>query len=159
MENDVSFLGKVIRVDSNEVEVEISGDIPSSSPIVNGKVYKIGQIGTFVKIVAGNVVIFGLVDAVNNAPSKELDSNREVNTGSRFLRVSLVGEKIGNRKFERGIGLYPTINDEVHLVTEEDLRDIYGGQNREHGLLAIGKHASSETLDVYIVVRIHLLDF
>lgn len=157
MENDVSFLGKVIRVDSNEVEVEISADIPSSSPIVNGKVHKIGQIGTFVKIIAGNVVTFGLVDAVNNAPSKELDINREVNTGSRFLRVSLVGEKIGNRKFERGIGLYPTINDEVHLVTEEDLKDIYGGQNREQGLLAIGKHASSETLDVYIDIHKLLL--
>ena len=123
MQNDVTYLGKVIRVDSNSIEVEVSSDIPSSSPIINGRVYKLGQIGTFVKIVAGNIVTFGLVDAVSNTPSNLMKPSMNM-IGSRYLSVSLVGEKIGNRKFEKGIGLYPTINDEVHLVTEEDLLDI-----------------------------------
>ena len=55
MQNDITYLGKVIRVDSDTVEVEISADISSASPIINGKVYKLGQIGTFVKIIAGNI--------------------------------------------------------------------------------------------------------
>ncbi len=50
MEADITFLGRVIRVDSSTVEVEISDDIPSSAPIINGRLYKIGQIGTFVKM-------------------------------------------------------------------------------------------------------------
>ncbi len=43
MVNDTTYLGKIIRVDSGIVEVEISDDIPSSSPVIGGKVYKIGQ--------------------------------------------------------------------------------------------------------------------
>ena len=152
MQSDVTYLGKVIRVDSNVVEVEISNGIPSASPIINGKIYKLGQIGTFVKIIAGNIITFGLVDSVSNTPSIA-DSNLIYNTGSRFLSVSLVGEKIGNRTFEKGIGLYPTINDEVHLVTDEDLRDIYGGAEDTTGLLAIGKHSSSENLNVYLDIH------
>ena len=66
MQSDVTYLGRIIKVDSSSVEVEISEDIPSSSPIINGKVYKLGQIGTFVKVVAGNILTFGLVESVSN---------------------------------------------------------------------------------------------
>lgn len=152
MQSDVTYLGKVVRVDSNAVEVEISNEIPSASPIINGKVYKLGQIGTFAKIIVGNITTFGLVDSVSNTPTNA-DAGLVYNTGSRFLTVTLVGEKIGNKKFEKGIGLYPTINDEVHLVTEEDLLDIYGGTEDITGLLAIGKHSSSENLDVYLDIH------
>jgi DNA helicase HerA-like ATPase len=61
--------------------------------------------------------------------------------------VQLVGEKIGDDDFEKGIGTYPTINDEVHLVIEKDLFDIYG--KRDEGSIEIGKHSSSENLAVY----------
>lgn len=151
MENSITYLGRVISVDSNTVEVEITHDIPSASPIIEGKIYKIGQIGTFVKIIAGNILSYGLVSSVSNAPSSE---NTQYDVGSRFLTVNLVGEKIGNHKFERGIGLYPTINDEVHIVTEKDLHDIYGNSAAEsNGLLAIGQHSSSDNLNVYLDIH------
>ncbi len=154
MQNDVTYLGKIIKVDSNTVEVEISADIPSSSPIINGKIYKLGQIGTFVKITAGNIATYGLVESVSNMPSNINETIPLLNVGSRYLTIHLIGEKIGNRKFEKGIGLYPTINDEVHIVTDEDLFDIYGkSDNTTDGLLAIGKHASSDNLDVYLDIH------
>lgn len=153
MQSDVTYLGRIIKVDSSSVEVEISEDIPSSSPIIHGKVYKLGQIGTFVKVVAGNILTFGLVESVSNTPSN-INSDTVVNKGSRYLSVQLIGEKVGNKKFEKGIGLYPTINDEVHIVTDEDLFDLYGKtDDTENGLLAIGKHASSDNLDVYLDIH------
>lgn len=151
MENDITFLGKIIRVDSNIVEVEISDKIPSSSPIIGGKVYKIGQIGTFVKIPAGNVNSYGIVASVSNTPSKSPESEIRQIIGSRFLTVNLIGEKVGNGDFEKGIGLYPTINDEVHIVVEDDLADIYG--MCDEGTIGIGKHSSSENLDVCVDVH------
>lgn len=154
MQNDVTYLGKIIRVDSNTVEVEVSASIPSSSPIINGKIYKLGQIGTFVKVIAGNISTFGLVESVSNTPSNIDSTITLCDIGSRYLSVHLIGEKVGNRKFEKGIGLYPTINDEVHIVTEEDLLDIYGkAESTEDGLLAIGKHASSDNLNVYLDIH------
>jgi len=148
VESDITYLGKIIRVDSNMIEVEISSEIPSSSPIIDGKVYKIGQIGTFVKVLAGNIVSYGLVSSVSNTPSNIKDGLDQYDMGSRFLAVNLIGEKVGGNRFEKGIGLYPTINDEVHLVVEKDLKDIYG--EKRDGLIAMGKHASSDNLNVYL---------
>lgn len=151
MQSDITYLGKIIRVDSGIVEVEVSEEIPSSSPIIEGRVYKIGQIGTFVKIPNGNVISYGLVSSVSNTPTKLVDNDMSVCIGSRYLTVNLVGEKVGNSQFEKGIGLYPTINDEVHIVLESDLADIYGKQNDES--IAIGKHSSSDKLDVFVDIH------
>lgn len=147
MTTDITYLGKIIRVDSGTVEVEVSNDIPSAAPIINGRLYKIGQIGTFVKMPIGNITIYGIVSSVSNTPSKADETQLKYNFGSRFLSVQLVGEKIGDDDFEKGIGTYPTINDEVHLVIEKDLFDIYG--KRDDGSIEIGKHSSSENLSVY----------
>jgi DNA helicase HerA-like ATPase len=148
MENDITFLGRIIRVDSSIVEVEVSEKIPSAAPIINGRLYKIGQIGTFVKIPMGNIILFGIVSSVSNRPSNFDDEKIITNVGSRFLSVQLVGEKLGDGKFEKGIGTYPTINDEVHLVIEQDLFEIYG--HKEEGSIEIGKHASSDNLAVHV---------
>ena len=148
MKTDITYLGFVINVNSNSIEVEISKDIPSAAPIISGRLYKIGQIGTFVKIPIGNLILFGIVSSVSNTPTSIENVIYEPNYGSRFLQVQLIGEKLGEKKFEKGIGTYPTINDEVHLVTEDDLRIIYG--EREDGYIEIGKHSSSENLSVYI---------
>ena len=125
----------------------MSAEIPSAAPIIKGRIYKIGQIGTFVKIPVGNVVIYGIVSAVSDRPFAD-PHDIEGRIGSKFLSIQLVGEKIGDNQFERGIGTYPTIGDEVHLVIEEDLFKIYG--EKTTGAVEIGKHSSSENLTVHI---------
>lgn len=147
MKTDPTYLGIVIRVDSSTVEVEISNEIPSAAPIIKGRLYKIGQIGTFVKMPMGNISIYGIVSAVSNRPMKD-ESGELISNGSRFLSVQLIGEKIGDACFEKGIGTYPTINDEVHLVVEDDLFEIYGEKDKSS--LEIGKHSSSENLSIYV---------
>ena len=147
MKTEITYLGHIIRVDSGTIEVEVSNDIPSAAPIINGRLYKIGQIGTFIKIPIGNITIYGIVSSVSNTPSKSDEINLKYTFGSRFLTVQLVGEKIGEDDFEKGIGTYPTINDEVHLVIEKYLFDIYG--KKDSGSIEIGKHSSSENLSVY----------
>lgn len=150
MKSDSTYLGRVIRVDSNAVEVEVSAEIPSAAPIINGRLYKIGQIGTFVKMPMGNITIYAIVSAVSDRPFNESsdDGNR---VSSKFLSVQLIGEKIGDSEFEKGIGTYPTIGDEVHLVIEQDLFEIYGEKNI--GSIEIGKHSSSENLGVYVDIH------
>jgi len=148
MKNDVTFLGQVINVSSSNVEVKISDDIPSAAPIVEGQLYRIGQIGTFVKFPIGSLVLYGVVSSVSNTAStpSALDHEKQA---SRFLSIQLIGEKQGNDIFQKGVGFYPTINDEVHLVTEKDLFEIYGSQSEE-GLVKIGFHSSSERLPIFL---------
>jgi len=151
MNSDITYLGKIIRVDSGTVEIEISDQIPSAAPIINGRLYKIGQIGTFVKIPIGNISIYGIVSSVSNTPSKLDDNSIKQIIGSRFLTVQLIGEKIGDKDFEKGIGTYPTINDEVHIVIEKDLFEIYG--QKDSNSIEIGKHSASENLSIYIDIH------
>lgn len=151
MKTEATYLGQVIRVDSGTVEVEVSYTIPSSAPIIRGRVHRIGQVGTFVKIPVGGIVIYGIVASVSNAPSNPTDTANTARWGSRYLSIQLVGEKMGDDAFEKGIGSYPTINDEVHVVTEDDLRNIYGAKDK--GTIELGRHASSENLSVYVDVH------
>lgn len=147
MKTDSTYLGQVIRVDSSNVEVEVSASIPSAAPIINGRLYKIGQIGTFVKMPMGNITIYAIVSAVSDRPSNaDIDGVERIN--SKFLSIQLIGEKIGDNDFEKGIGTYPTIGDEVHLVIERDLFEIYG--DKSSGSIELGKHSSSENLSVYV---------
>lgn len=63
------------------------------------------------------------------------------------MTVQLVGE-IVETSFERGISQYPGINDEVHLVTEDDLGRIYGVTDA--GQITIGRLAGAESIPVRI---------
>ena len=88
------------------------------------------------------------MSSVSNTPSKPEETQPKYNFGSRFLTLQLIGEKVGDDEFEKGIGTYPTINDEVHLVVEKDLQQIYG--KRDSGSIEIGKHSSSDDLGVCV---------
>ena len=56
----------------------------------------------------------------------QLEQNlQERLSGYRWMTVVLFGEGVGT-EFARGVGQYPTVGDEVHLVTNDDLKTIYG---------------------------------
>ena len=37
MKTEITYLGHIIRVDSGTIEVEVSNEIPSAAPIINGR--------------------------------------------------------------------------------------------------------------------------
>jgi hypothetical protein len=53
MKSDPTFLGVVRRVIGAKLLIELSPEILSENPIVNGRLYKLGQIGSFVRIPLG----------------------------------------------------------------------------------------------------------
>jgi hypothetical protein len=63
----------------------------------------------------------------------------------RTLEVKLVGEAYRTSRFQRGLSIYPTVDDEVHVVTEEDLSKIY--EPYGSAPVAIGRHSASESLE------------
>ena len=56
------------------------------------------------------------------------------------------------REFERGVGQYPTVGDEVHLVTTDDLKTIYGGSKGPAGGLSVGHIASASGISADISI-------
>lgn len=140
-----TYLGKVISVSGASIFVELTPQVISGLLVIEGKTHRIGQVGSFVRIPQGYNNLYGIIsETVENTDS--IDSSGKINT-RRQLKVELVGEAIGN-DFERGISQFPSISEEVHLVTEQDLKNIYGTQ--EKGQIVIGKLSSSDSINVSI---------
>jgi uncharacterized protein len=149
MKDNVTLLGLVRRVVGAKVLVEISQDIPSATPIIHGRVYRLGQVGSFVRIPLGFLNLYGVVSMVGaseivNPNESEILSPR----GQRWIEVQLVGESFGTEGFQRGVSVFPTLDDEVHIVTEGDLSIIYGASGSS--MVEIGTHAASESLPATI---------
>jgi uncharacterized protein len=150
MRSEVTFLGTVVRVVGSKVFVELSDDLPSSTPIINGKIHKIGQVGSFVKIPLGTIRVFAIVTMVGANPYKNMDSNDQqpFPYGNRWLEIQLIGEAYGEDEFQRGVSIFPTIDDEVHIVTDKDLAVVYATTNPN--AIKIGTLAASEGLPAYL---------
>lgn len=149
-----TLIGKVESVSGGKVSVLLDDRIKSTMPIINGVVYRVGQIGSFVKIPLGYAHLFGIVTQAGAAAIPERISekfHRENNSpfiNNRWITVVLVGERIADR-FERGVAQYPTSDDEVHLVTIEDLALIYGKVD-PNSSIQVGQISASESLPARI---------
>jgi DNA helicase HerA-like ATPase len=145
MRTDVSYVGRVIQVVGAKVIVEIVPELPTTTPIIDGRLHRIGQIGSFVRFPLGFLNVFGLVSMVGVAEAIDPLNQPQHLRARRTLEVQLVGEVMGGGSFQRGISQYPSLDDEVHVVTQEDLSQIYrvetGGCTVE-----IGHHSASESL-------------
>jgi DNA helicase HerA-like ATPase len=145
LKTDVTYLGLVRRVIGAKVFVEISREIPSASPIIHGRIYRLGQVGSYVRIPLGFLNLYGVVSMVGASDIANADElNIPVSHGQRWIEVQLVGESYGREVFQRGVSVFPTLDDEVHIVTEDDLSIIYGRSG--YSMVEIGVHASSESL-------------
>ena len=85
MSKGATYLGTVRKVTGAKVLVEITVDIPSANPIINGRVHRLGQIGSFVRIPVGYLNLYGIVSMVGVAEAIQNDEDEFVtcNSGNR----------------------------------------------------------------------------
>lgn len=145
-----TIIGQVKSVNGSQISVKLSDDFKSSMPIINGIVYRIGQIGSFIRIPLGYAHLYGIVTqaGADAIPEKLIGKSEGNHHSARWISVVLVGERIRN-KFERGVIQYPTPDDEVHLVTLDDLKIIYSEINKESAI-TVGQISASESLPAHI---------
>jgi hypothetical protein len=145
---DPTRLGTVEDVSGPSVRIKLEDGTETGLVFVRGEGYRIGQVGSFVRIPAGYSDLYGIVSQVGAGAAPSVGESVQ-NFGNRWLRVELVGEGGRGRKFERGISQYPTIGDLAHVVTESDLAAIYApGEKRSY--VSIGKVASAESIPAYL---------
>ncbi|TBB56256.1 ATP-binding protein [Rhizobium ruizarguesonis] len=142
--NDPTFLGRVSAVSGSSITVKLAESLSSGLAIIAGHAYRVGQVGSFVRIPLGYQDLFGVVSEVGASAAPAASSTADLETG-KWMKVELAGEAIGDR-FERGLSQHPNINDSVHIVTEADLRRIYGGEDENQ--VAIGTLSSAENIEV-----------
>src|SRR2546430_1494201 len=100
MNHNPTHVGQVESVNGNSVTIKMASNYPSNMPIVDGTVYRIGQIGSFLKIPLGYASLYGLITqagamAMPEALLAAYQVNPSVADRHRWLRMILVGEQIG----------------------------------------------------------------
>lgn len=159
---DPTYVGQVASVTGAVVRVRLREDMPSTLVLIGGESYRVGQIGGFFRLPLGYTNLYAVCTQIgaDAAPpgsaegafgnALETDSQRRL-SGYRWMTVVLFGEGLGN-EFERGVGQYPTVGDEVHLVTNDDLKIIYGWAKGKNGTISVGQIAAASGISADISV-------
>jgi DNA helicase HerA-like ATPase len=130
--------------------------------MINGESYRVGQIGGFFRVPLGYTNLYSVCtqigadaappDSAERVFGGALESDLQFRlSGYRWMTVVLFGEALGS-EFERGVGQYPTVGDEVHLVTNDDLKVIYGWAKNKKGTISVGKIASTSGISADVSV-------
>lgn len=150
MSRAATELGVVADVNGASVTVKLYKSTASGLSFVQGQAYRVGQIGGFVRIPLGYVDLYGIVSSVGaSAVPERLSESGEDN---RWMVIQLVGDGSSRDGFQRGISQHPTVGDVVHLVTENDLRVVYG---RSHGAahVRIGHLSGAESIPALVDIN------
>jgi len=152
---DPTYMGTIQDVQGPTISVRLDHETPSGLTFIKGFPFRIGQMGSFVRIPMGYLDLYGIISKVGASavPPRlvEIDPDGVERQGYRWLTVELVGEALRAGEFQRGISNFPTIGDPVHLVTQEGLVKVYGRPS-EPPFIRIGHLANAESIPALVDV-------
>ena len=151
MSNQETYLGDVQDVSGTTVSISLSAESLTGFVYIDGQGYRVGQIGSFIRIPIGFINLFGIISQVGASavPQSQIENQ---NLGNRWMTIQLIGEGPKNGLFQRGLSQYPTIGDEVHLVSEKELKNIYGQPDKPY-FVKIGHVSNADSIPALVDVN------
>ncbi len=150
MNNDESYLGEVQDVSGTTVTISMSTKSLTGFVYIKGQGYRVGQIGSFVRIPIGFDNLFGIVSQVGASAAPASDT--ESFDGNRWMSIQLIGEGVRSGVFKRGLSQYPTIGDKVYLVAVTELNDIYGQPEKPY-FVRLGHISNAESIPALVDIN------
>ncbi|MHB8271175.1 ATP-binding protein [Bradyrhizobium sp.] len=150
MNSDPTLLGTVEDVSGASIRIKLAQGTVSGLSFIEGQSYRVGQVGGFVRIPLGFVNLYGVISQVGASAVPERLAEIEQH-GNRWMTVQLVGEGHPGAGFDRGISQFPTVGDAAHIVTEFDLRTIYGRPN-DRRFVQVGRLASAGSIPALVEI-------
>ena len=136
-------IGKVIEVNSERVIIEVSNELNNYNIIHKGNLYRIGQVGGFVKIINGLSCIYCVVESF----STFMQSGENI-INKKVINVALLGYKTIAGEFESGAKISPSIDDSAYIIDEKDINTIFKSDVKFP--IKIGDNYFSNSIPVYI---------
>lgn len=151
MTNKETYLGDVQDVNGTNVSIRLSKDSLSGFIYIDGQGYRAGQIGSFIRIPIGFIDLYGIISQVGASAVPENTESPDEQS-DKWMKIQLIGESERNGKFQRGLSQYPTVGDEVHLVSEKELKGIYGQPDKPY-FVKVGHISNAESIPALIDVN------
>ncbi len=149
---DPRAIGRVRHVRGATVTVELDQSLAGVTPLWEGRLHPIGQVGSIVEIPQGPVKLVASVTLVGIAElSGVLEPSGAVQVGDRWLQVQLLGEVDGLGRFQRGVSTYPGLDDPVYFTTPAGLRAIFPSPGVDH--VRLGSLSSAPDVPVALVAQ------
>jgi DNA helicase HerA-like ATPase len=136
-------IGAVIEVNSERIIIEVSDELNNYNIIHKGNLYRIGQVGSFIKIINGLTCLYCVVESF----STFMQSGESV-INKKVINVALLGFKTIVGEFESGAKITPSINDSAYIIDEDDINTIF--KSDVQFPIKIGDNYFSNSLPVYI---------
>ncbi|WP_459192067.1 ATP-binding protein [Halosimplex sp. J119] len=144
MTGQATHLGSIEDVEGARASVLLNEETNFGLSFVEGYGYRVGQIGSFVRIPLGYDDIFGVVSQVGARAAPQAD-DEDPSQGNKWITVQFVGEAAQGQELTTGLSKYPTVGDDVHIVTKDELPRIYG-RGSSSGHINIGSVVGSEQI-------------
>ena len=129
-------IGKIVSVEFDKFRVKILDDCRQSTVSIDGQVYYFGNIGSYLKTYnsLGDTIVCEVVAIYENDNSLTKPQPSQFNLeNSRILLIKPIGTLNAKKLFTMGVGIFPSIYNDVEIVTSSDLRDILtSGQTKEN---------------------------
>lgn len=150
---DETYVGRVRHVLGSQITVELDAGLAGIAPIYRGQLQQIGQIGSLVRLPQGMVDLIATVTLLGISELTLGPGPHETSpAGERWLQVQLLGEvDRGTRRFNRGVGSFPGLDDPVHFARTEELEAVYPQPSTSH--LRVGRLSSSSSVPVALDVN------
>lgn len=143
-------IGQITGVRPGQFSATLDEDSDGHLPVitVNGEEIPVGQPGSYVAIVQGNIRILAMVSEMAEKESAEPPNALTGQGQGAVHTVSLLplGEINSGGVFENGVRHYPVAGAEVHSVSEDDIKSIFV-KFRSQGY-SIGTLSADSSLDV-----------
>ncbi|MBI4419014.1 MAG: ATP-binding protein [Ignavibacteriales bacterium] len=113
-------IGQVVAVNSGSLTLLVDDTISSLKREIGGKVYYIGQLGSYVLIPVGKQIVVAMVAEMHKA---DIPVNGDTRQRLQIL-VTLVGTVKAGR-YERGVSVLPPIDAPVFFAEDQDLTAVF----------------------------------
>lgn len=155
MSNAILRIGRVVEVSGSKVVGELEGTVEELYRTYRSRRYAVGQVGSIVKIEAGDKLVFGVVTALRMTETilegATKLSSVEARPDAKWLEIELFGEALrtglgeSDFQFQRGVVTYPLPGQAIFVASVSELARIYGGLFRRS---VPGYHGSATAWEV-----------
>ena len=113
-------IGVVTGVTSGSLTAVVDPDIKNLARELNGKIYYIGQIGSYVLVPVAKIIVVAMVSEF-----KKIDFSENGKFTQRFvMEISLVGTVKAGR-YERGVSVIPPVDAPIFIAEDADLTAVF----------------------------------
>lgn len=123
MSTTEKHLGVIYSISSSTAVALLDDTIVSMERTINGKTYRIGQIGSFVVVPVGETSVMGMVTQVRL--SKQFQgTSTDIVKAKKEMELQLIGSVVKGR-FEKGIASFPAIGADVFMTDDSDMTSLF----------------------------------